>query len=319
MTRSLILVAMAAGCTSTNAIEMTLMSSMQSETRGVVLYDDGQRGHAAMWGTTCEFDTLNGWLISDHDLPTEAEVMQDTYGGEVLGLSDEGIHILEGAVTFEQTDIGTRGVLESRLLSDGNVASLRIDQAGDCHAQIDGTTVDLEPEICETYTSVTTNRTDTLYVANGNEVLAVRKGGATKFADAWDLVEYDATTDLVYVANRFDTRVGGLHPDGQTAWRSETKGGIRDMDDMGARGMLTLITEDEEGGRGLLVVLDGWTGEKIAEHGTPSSDTDITLSEDGTTLAIVLPEDVYFYDVVDEDDEPKVRQTLGSERPDFVD
>ena len=80
-----------------------------------------------------------------------------------------------------------------------------------------------------------------------------------------------------------------------------------------------LMTSDETGERGSLVVLDGWSGEKLAEHSTPSPETDITLSEDGTTMAIVLPEDIYFYDVVDEDDEPKVRQTLGAERPVFSD
>lgn len=319
MTRPLLLIAMTAGCTSTNAIEMTLMSSMQSETRGVVLYDDGQRGHAAMQGTTCEFDTLNGWLISDHDLPTDSETMQDTYQGEVLGLSREGIHILEGATTFEQTDFDVVGVLESRMLDNGGVASLIRHSSGECAARIDGNTLDLEPEICETYTSVTTDRTQTLFVANGNEVLAIRKGEATKFADNWDLVVYDRTTDLVYVANRFSTDVGGYQTDGQLAWRSETQGEIHDMDDMGARGMLMLMTADETGERGSLVVLDGWSGEKLAEHGTPSPETDITLSEDGTTMAIVLPEEVYFYDVVDEDDEPKVRQTLGAERPDFSD
>ena len=67
---------LALGCQPQSELEFQHLSTMKAKTQGLVLMDDGQVGHAGMAGTTCRFDTLNGWLIDDFDLPTEDEVTQ---------------------------------------------------------------------------------------------------------------------------------------------------------------------------------------------------------------------------------------------------
>ena len=304
----------ATGCQSSE-ITMSHMSTMESQTRGVVLYDDGQRGHAAMWNTTCEFDTLNGWVISDHDLPTEDEVIQDTHQGFVVGRSDEGVHIVQD----RDNDLEESGVIASRLLDDGLV-TVHHGPEDNCLVSFSGgDRVSVPLEACDADNGVDTDRVGRVIIGTDSGTLCVDREGATEIDGPNDFVVYDRATRLTYVARYGGMEVRGLTQRGDIRWSYETEGMITSMDDMGRRGMVMIMTSVLGSSQGNIIILEGHSGELVTDHTTPSSDVDITVSDDGTTMAAVLTDQVYFYDVTDPDDEPKVRQTLGEEPPRFTD
>lgn len=305
---------LAAAC-STDGLSISHMSVMQSQTRGVVLYDDGQRGHAAMWNTTCEFDTLNGWLISDHDLPTESEEIVDTFEGEVLGRSDVGAHPVW---RLGQRDLELRGVVDGRLFADGLVV-LRETRDGGCEARWDdGAVVALDASACAADALDVDREDGSLFVRQGAEVVKVDREGVNPFDGAADLVVFDRTTELVYLANKGEREVWANDLGGGLVWSTKLPGAITAMDDMGRRGAVMVVIED--GDRGRVVVLDGLTGDRRTEAEAPSAEVDVTVSEDGTTMAVTLETEVHFYDLTEEGEEPKKRKTLGADpSPAFAD
>jgi len=303
----------ATGC-QPSALTLTHMSTLDSQTRGVVLYDDGQRGHAAMWETTCEFDTLNGWLISDHDLPTQDEVIQDTFDGQVIGRSDQGAHIVQD----RGRDVVQTGVVASRLLERGVVTVY--DKGGDCRVSFrEGPAVSVPDEACDLSNGFDTDREGRVFIGTATGTLSVDAEGSTEIDGPNDFVVYDRATGLTYVARHGGTEVRALTKHGDIRWSYETDGGITAMDDMGRRGMVMVMTAVAGSSGGEIIILEGHSGERVTEHSTPSSEVDLTVSEDGTTMAAVLKDQVFFYDVTDEDDAPKVRKTLGQEQPTFID
>ncbi len=296
-------------------IELSHMSTLQEATNGVVVYDDGQKVHAAMRGTTCAFDTLNGWFIADHDLPTENERIVDTLNGEVLGASAEGAHLLDRG-----RDVAIPKLREARLWDGGLVTLHRAD--GGCVAGWEG-----EPEVvvpsaaCDASAAVSVDPSEgVLYVGTPDGTLQIDRQGAASFEEAADLSAFDVTTGLLYLAMKGEPHVWATSADGGLAWHTELPGAVTSLDDMGRRGMVLVMMRDPEGG-GRFVVLDGETGERHVEHDAPSSEVEVTVSEDGTTVAVTLQEEaVYFYDVTEEGETPKKRETLGSPpAPTFAD
>ena len=311
MIRLLLPLSFLVGCGGDEIVYLDLMSTMQSETRGVVLYDDGQRGHAAMNGQTCEFDTLNGWLITDHDLPTESESIQDTYGDEVLGRSDEGAHKVHA-----QADLFAPGLVQSRLMADGEVAMVRGGE-GLCSLEVGAFDLALAPSFCDPGLHMDTDRERTVFLSDGDEVLAIDlpTGQSQTIADGVELVVYDRAADMIYTAHLGGIEVTGRFPTGEVRWVTEVAGPIHALDDMGRRGLALVMVEDVDTGRGVMQMIEGDSGEIVGEHGTPDPEVDVEVSDDGTTLALTRPTEVFFYDITAEGEEPKDRKTLG--RPDF--
>ncbi len=300
-------------CKTDDTLHLEMMSSMQSATRGVVLYPDGQRGHAAMWDTTCQFDTLNGWLIEDYDLPTDIEDVQDQYRGKVLGHSPQGLHVVQNRAE----DVLLDDVIHGRFLDDGTVAMVRDTRSG-CVVEIDGQAATVDDAVCDPRTEITVDREGELYAATGSELLRMGKDGSENLYGDADLVVFDPATGLVYAAKTGDQHVSGLYRDGALAWRTRVPGYVHSLDRMGDRGNALVMVDDPKGG-GALIVIQGDSGEIITDHSTPSGDGDVVMSDDGRTLAVVMPTDVYFYDVTADGEKPKARRTYGSPDPIFED
>ena len=308
MIRRILPLILVSGCTGGPEFFFSHMSTMESETRGVVLYEDGQRGHAAMWNTTCEFDTLNGWLIDDHDLPTESEVIQDQHQGTALAVSDEGVHTI-----YERTDTPLSQVVAARLQDDGSLITIRWDEADDgCVVDVWDSTASVPDALCAEGVSVDTDRQGGLVVATGKDLYSVDEGGAVWLASDVDLVVHDGSNGMTYVAQLFGDRVSGLDAGGKAVWTAQTDGPITSLDDMGQRGMAVVMVEDLTTGRGALQMFEGTSGEEVVRHDTPSGDGEITVSVDGTTLAVTIPGQVHFYDVLAVGETPKRRRTFGT-------
>jgi len=298
-------------CAPPAELNLDHLSTMESQTRGVVLMDDGQKGHGAMGITTCQFDTLNGWIISDHDMPTAAEEVTDTWRGSVVGVSEEGAH----KVMRHAGDVEVSGVRDARFLPSGELVVFRAVDAGcevswtdsEAAAVVDGA-------VCEGSGSARA------VVASTGEVVASADGEVVKlspddlqgFDDLADFVVYDRHTDLLYLAMEGDREVRGVTLDGERVWHTVLDGPVTAMQWMGGRGKVVAMIDDPDGGR--MVVIDGPSGEVEQEQPTPSADVELSVSEDGTTLAVVTGEEVYFFDVYTDDEEPKERHTYGAER-----
>jgi hypothetical protein len=306
---------LAMACGPQPELEFTHLSTMESKTRGVVLMDDGQRGHGAMVGTTCRFDTLNGWLIDDFDLPTRDDRVTDTLHGDVLGTNPEGVY------EVRSLDFLTAGdVRDARFTTDGIVT---VEGVGDSCAVswAHGARQPAPPAVCDAGPGAITvvRATGAVVVATPEQTVVVDADGARGLADAADFAVYDKRSGLVYLAMEGQSEVRAVDLDGELAWHTDVGGGVTAMQQMGKRNKVVVMVEDGDGTR--MVVLDGPTGEEALEVEAPGADVELSVSDDGSTLAVTLPNRVFFYDVIGEGESPKRRTTLGAEdrRPVFSD
>src|SRR5687767_4215452 len=91
--RALVPVAFLVACAPTGETPIAWQSSLGLATRGVALHSRGDVGHAGMAGTNCPFETTQGNVTGDYDLPDEGEEVQDV-GTSPLG--DETVALVLG-------------------------------------------------------------------------------------------------------------------------------------------------------------------------------------------------------------------------------
>ena len=297
------------GC-APDALEVDLISTLEQETRGVVLYEDGQRAHAAMMDTTCEFDTLNGWRISEYDLPTSSEIIKDTYQGRVLATSVEAIHVVDPD-TWTTSDVELQNVVEARFVNDGVVA-LQADFDGCTTEWADGSSVPMPDSACDSGVAVASARDGTLFVATESGLIAAHSDEYVTLDVAPDRLAWDNQTGILYSAQSGSSTVTAVDSEGTSLWEYELPGDVISIDDMGVRGNVIVLSEGT-GETGDLSILNGYTGDLVARHWTPGANADVVVSGDGTTLAVVLTEQVFFYDVYAEGETRKTRQTFGTD------
>jgi len=303
-------------CQPESDLEFHHLSTMKAKTKGLVLMDSGQIGHAGMAGTTCRFDTLNGWLIDDFDLPTRDERVVDTLRGSVLGTNVDGLYDVQ-----ELDFIPALAVTEARYLRGGDLVWLQGENDACSVAYSTGEVVPVGSELCEAGPdAVSVMRDDgSVVVGTDEETVVVDETGARALADAADFVVYDPETELVYLAMEGRPTVRAMDRDGSPVWSVDLPGRITAMTRMGRRGKVVAMIESD--GEARMVVIDGPSGEQELEVEAPSADVELESSEDGTTLAVVLPREIYFFDVVGRGEAAKERKTLGSEdeQPTFSD
>lgn len=311
----MVITVLAMACQPADPLEFTHLSTMQSKTRGVVLMDDGQRGHGAMVGTTCRFDTLNGWLIDDFDLPSRDDRVTDTLHGQVLGTNPDGVYDVRN-LDF----IPAAGVHDARFTEAGVVLVGSGD--GGCTVSWDDGRATAAPSgVCDADAGAITVVRDSgaLVVATSDSTVVVDADGARELAEAADFAVYDKRTGLVYLAMEGLSEVRAVDLDGQLVWFTDVGGAVTAMQQMGKRQKVVVMVEDGDTTR--MVVLDGPSGDEEVDVEAPGSDVELSVSDDGTTLAVTLPSEVFFYDIVAEGEETKRRKTLGAEdrRPVFSD
>ena len=122
MTRTLAVVCLLAttACVSENELRYT--STLQAETNGVRLSEDGYDGFAAMSGTTCTIDANWGCPVADEDLPTEGEKVVDHHLGTTLATSDVGLHTIDAGKWQQSLDVDLWGLRTASLHDRGTMA-----------------------------------------------------------------------------------------------------------------------------------------------------------------------------------------------------
>ncbi|MEQ1564285.1 MAG: hypothetical protein ABMA64_01520 [Myxococcota bacterium] len=287
--------------------ELRYTSTLQAETSGVALSDDGLDGHAAMSGTTCTIDVNWGCPVADMDLPTPHEFVVDHHGGDTLGASDEGAHTIGADGSYEPSlDIPAQGIHTGRIWAGGTV--LLGGGADSCWIQY-GTDAPIEvpSEACADDADFAVDRADgTMFVAGGGAVVAAGVDGVRELATGADRVAWDAAGRQLLVATAGDRSLSALDRDGAARWTVEVDGTINQVAARGSRGEIVLWVEREDG-FGSIERRDG-QGNLLARSEVPGADGELIVSENGVRLALVRDDEVNFFALETDGDEP-VRDT----------
>lgn len=280
------------GC-APETVGLSFQSTLNNETRGLVLHDEGDLGHAAMWDTTCEFSTGEAEVTSDLDLPTQFEAILDTRDGVVLAKSAEGLHFIEGGVWAAELDIAVPGVIDGKITDDG-VAAL-VDDAG-CrvtwfHDEV--ASHELDVSACATATDFAVLpgaglRAAVLATAEG--VFVVTPSRAELLAESGHTLSWNEITHTVLVGD--EAGVSSITPEGDVQWQRNLAADVVDVSGMGVRGSAAVVTSEG------FTVLSGDDGSTLAVEGLPS-EAEVVVSRDANRLAFVTGEQAHFYDLED--------------------
>lgn len=286
-----------------DASDFEYQTTFNKRTNGLILHEDGDSGHAGMFGTNCPFDTRSGNVTGDYDLPGTDEDIQD---GEPTEVGDLTFTAVQPDVTHvvDKTDghythipLETPGVSEARLVWDGVVYlddACRVKQL-DLVGQetmsyaLDGCAeADIEVDPTDG-SGVVATLGHTAFFANG-ELTPLEVQG--------DMVAYDPWSDLYYLAARGTTTLSAVTPEGSLAWSIEVPHPITSLDDAGMLEAAAVVLERPDG-KGEIVFYDAQAGDLARRGVTPSPADDLAVSDNGSTLALVRPEQSFFFRLID--------------------
>jgi hypothetical protein len=301
--RSLALIGLAGvtvGCVGLDS-DLVYRGTLDTETAGVVLYEDGQTGHAGMSGTTCAIDT-SGAVSYDVDVDGSDENVldgsNDDDGSVVLARGRDTLYMITGTTDWSwgpelavTHDVAVPGVASGALTQDGVVAY------GDCAVTwLDrdltvGASVSVPTSACAADFAADPV-SGTAFVATGSQLAVVAPTGATVLDERADLVTFAGETGAMVVASRGGSEVRALALDGSLLWSTALDGAVTQVADLGDRGSVAVMVETN--GTGALVLLDASTGELQRDFALPSP-ADLTVAPNGAALGMVVDRAVHFY------------------------
>jgi hypothetical protein len=299
--RVLVLVSVIAGCAQEEAPPIRYRSTLQASTRGIVLHDGGDRGHAGMFDTNCPFETERGSVTGDYDLPDAGETVVDggesTLGPETVVLTiDDDVYLLEKSTGEYVLDLVSWPDVDTvRITADGLVGLVSTDDGCAVEWWADGAIVGhVAVEDCDPGAFDVSR--DGIAVVGGTSVVFVDPLGQTPTSESGRLVAFDDGLGVAYVAAEGGDEVRAVRPDGTFVWSTILDGAIRGLAVAGAHGA-AVVTVERSDGSGVIDWLDGKTGELLAEVDTPSAAPSVSTSPDGDMIGLVLAEEVYFFEV----------------------
>ncbi len=301
-TTGILVLAALTGCTTNTAdTRLAYQSSLGMRTNGVALHDEGDIGHAGMAGTNCPFETKNGGVTGDYQLPGEGEQIQD-HGDSDLGeetvllVLGDNVFLLEKSTgSYRHETIEVTDVDQARLFDDGIVATR---QSGDqCEVawvsagMVDGTA----SAACGAGLTVDPH-TGLAFVGTRDGVTVVDGTSEVAAEAAGDLLAWDATTEATYVATAGDSVVSAIEADGTLRWQADVGSAVRAIADAGIFEAAAVVVEHSDGTGGV-IYLDGWTGEQRGAIATPEPARSAHVAASGRMIAVESNDDVHFYNV----------------------
>ncbi len=267
-------------------------ATLHTQTRGVVVHENGDVAQAGMFGTTCDVYTGDASIGTDYDYASDEEVVTDIHMGEVLIVSPDSIIIQDGRNAGE---VAQPGVVDSRLTDDGfvsvsgNDAGCSVSWTGDMTVS---TAVD--SGLCNS-TSMSVDRTNgNAFVGTADGAFGVDADGATQIDTVSDLISWDPTAEVLYAATSGGIEVLGLEADGTERWSVQLDGAVASLEAMGTLGQ-AVVSIQKYSGHGEIVTIDGITGEVLTAVATPSAADDLASSEDGSMVAVTTESAVHFF------------------------
>ncbi len=293
-------VAIAASTGCATDYDLRYLSSLDAETDGVVLSDDGIDAYAAMSTTTCEIDTTWGCPTSDVDLPTDGERVVDHWHGQTLGATEMGVHVIEGQIWQQPFDLELAGVREARLTSVGTL--VLAGDANDCVLTGESdVSVPLPGALCGDQVTTAVDRSaGVLYAGTEDGAWRIGFDGAERIADEGALVAVDGGSGTVVVAMPGGTELMAVSSVGQSLWTVSVPGGIASiaLRGGGLAGSAGLLVLHEEDGLGTITRVDVESGEVDDTYAVPSVDGQIVVSDNGQTVGIVHDAVVHWYELL---------------------
>ncbi len=273
-------------------------STLRVPALGLALYDDGGAGRAGMYATSCPFDTTSGNVTGDYDVDSDQETVTDagesTLGGEsALLIEPNGIHLIDStgdSDTHESTPLV--GALDARLSDFGPVVWLN--QGSGCSVRWTSADAEVDVPCGEAFDSTVDG---TALILGDALVVVTSEGKADTFSTAHgDLLAWDGTSLVAYVAQSGGDEVSAVELSGAIRWTTAVEGAVVALTDGGELGV-ALVSVAMDDGSGAMLFLDGLTGVIVDRVATPVPATGLAMSRDGTTAALVLPEETHFYGV----------------------
>jgi hypothetical protein len=295
-----------AACSSQQPIpELDHRSTFEQRTRGVVLHNDGDGGHAGMNGTNCPFDTSNGRVTGDYELDEEGEEEVEDVGNTPLGnssvlmtLRSNAYIVFRDGDDWEYSDSKYRipKLKGARFWSDGIVAL--VSTSGGCAVNwydFDGR--DLASYPVDHCASMDATRNDEMVlVADADGADLVTLDGPVDVELDAELTAFDERLGLVYLARSGESEVGAVAiGTTELLWTTTVGGAIVSLTDAGRRGLAIVSIESSSGPS--VVLLDGESGEELAAVDTPGTASSMTTSRNGEVLGLIRPEATYLYDL----------------------
>ncbi|MBX2802350.1 MAG: hypothetical protein KTR31_32010 [Myxococcales bacterium] len=294
---------LATACQPENELRFT--STLDLQTNGVVLTDDGLDAHGGMVGTTCTIDVNWGCPTEDADLPTDEERVLDHHRGTTLASSSEGLHVIRSQAWQQEEDLAIAGVRTAHLGSAGTMVVSGLDSG--CELSIDGgTAVPLPASVCADDVRFAFDSTNgTAFAATDDGVMRLEISGSDVIGEYGDLIAFDDSLGLIYVAQSGSDVLYGVRPNGVQEWSAQIGGAISSV---AARGRLgeALVMATTDDGFGLMERRDGRNGELLGRSRLPDGDSEIVVSDNGRTLAHIRPTEVHFFTLENGSDEEVV-------------
>ena len=291
---------------------------IMAEANGVVLSSNGDEGIAGMFGTTCAFNTANGTLGEDFDLPSEDEVVDDVNDvGLVLSHSSTGIHELEPfgrgfedeeapptwqfdpGADAEFSTVEVEGVILARYVGDVVFALVRSGE------ECDGVWIEETPsstrlpmDACEALAGVAVNADmKRVYLATPTGMMSVSTEGVSTVSDAaLSHLSFDASLESLYALNDAGTVLIAMDTAGTVQWEKALEGEATALSHLGPVGRVVVMESDGVHG-GTLTVHDGVTSELVTDLHTPSAGLALTASANGKSLAITVEQYIHLFQV----------------------
>lgn len=283
-------VLLVSACGIENEIRHT--ATLQSQTDGVVLSEDGFDSFAAMSGTTCTIDTAWGCPTRDDDLPTSEERLFDHYRGQTLGGSDLGVHTIDGT-WIPALDMDIEGVHHAKLTDSGVVVLSGDEQT--CVVQQGGVSTEVPGEACRSMTTIAVDRLDgSLLVGTPAGALRISDGVAVWQDEASDLVAFDSKHEGRYFAEQESGEIRAFDLTDELLWRVDTEGSVQSIAPRGDTGDLVALVKTADG-FGAILRFDGETGKLLGSSVVPEGEGEIVVAENGHVVGIVREEEVHYY------------------------
>lgn len=283
------------GCTS-QQVELRHASTLETRVRGVGMMDDGQSADVGMAGNTCRFDIGAAVIGADADVAQgEEDVVHDAFGESSLVVGTAGVFVVDPGGFAGTTPVIPSGeITTGRFVADG-ITTVRANR--EIAWSADGASVELpDGELVQTEGFTVDRSTGTAFAATGTSLFSVTPAGVTELGGAADLAAFDAASGALYVASAGESEVSALEVDGTPRWSLDVGGAVTALDDMGDGASVAAMVEAPEG-HGRLLVLDGATGEIKMDYPTPSAAPGIVVSPNGRSMAVILRNEVHFFDV----------------------
>lgn len=276
----------------TGQVELIHHSTMLNATRGVVMLEEGV-GHGAMLETTCSFNTLEGHVINDVNLPTPVERVGGGAGSWVFGYSPEGVHTIRFGDWLQERDVTVPNVIHANG-TERRTLWLRRDANRCLFGQQDHQL----HQVTETDIGACSDSAKLLTLGRADRTWLVDDGSVTELIQGergpslpGDVATIDIDSGTLYTAtgpilHRYDL-------DGDLVWSVGVDRPVTSIANLGARNGVAAVLQDQG------LTLRDSQGGSLAMVRLPGQ-AEVVTSDSGDDLALVTEREVHFYTLADE-------------------